>query len=132
MGKSNSGSSHASTVRAHRARRSRDGTAAATQCRVASTMAGKIQRQKLAKGGSRGRYGVSGLSAFRSKSRPARRAPIARNRGADYEKFVELRAEVDALSAEEAKGTLDKATAKELKNLRAKLTLKERKHGGGA
>ena len=63
-------------------------------------MAGKIQRQKLAKGGSRGRYGVSGLSAFRSKSRPARRAPIARNRGADYEKFVELRAEVDALSAE--------------------------------
>jgi hypothetical protein len=45
---------------------------------------------------------------------------------------VELRAEVDALSAEEAKGTLDKATAKELKNLRAKLTLKERKHGGGA
>jgi hypothetical protein len=60
-----------------------------------------------------------------------KRAPIARNRGADYEKFVELRAKVDALSAEEAKGTLGKAEAKELKNLRAKLTLKERKHGGG-
>ena len=70
-------------------------------------MAGKIQRQKLAKGGSRGRYGVSGLSAFRGKSRPARRAPIARNRAADYEKFVELRAEVDALSAEEVQRVQD-------------------------
>jgi len=94
-------------------------------------MAGKIQRQKLAKGGKRGRYGVSGLRAHRGVSRAARRAPIARDRGADYEKFVELREKVDALRAAEAKGALDGARAKELKHLRAKLTLKARKHGGG-
>jgi len=101
-------------------------------------MAGKIQRQKLAKGGHRGRHGLLGLAAPRATSRAVARKSIDRNRGADYAKFERLRADVEALEKEEASGWAGtknaaeaKAKAKELKNLRAKLTLKERKHGGG-
>jgi len=101
-------------------------------------MAGKIQRQKLAKGGHRGRHGLLGLAAPRARSRAVSRKIIDRNRDADYAKCARLRAEVEALEKEEANGWAgtsnaaeEKAKAKTLKNLRAKLTLKERKHGAG-
>lgn len=99
---------------------------------------GKISRQKLPKGGARGRTGLEGARAPRAKSRVPARAPIQRQRERDYDKFRALQEQVAALEASEKSGWLGlaegeaKAKAKELKLLRAKLTLKERKHGGGA
>jgi len=98
---------------------------------------GKISRQKLPKGGSRGRTGLEGARAPRAKSRVPARAPIQRQRDRDYDKFRALAEKVAALekALENREGFASegeaKATAKELKLLRAKLMLKEQKHGGG-
>jgi len=96
---------------------------------------GKIAKQKMPKQGHRGRLGVSGASAHRSKSRERTKPTIQRQRALDYVKFDKLKATIEDLTKLEASDWIGmsapeaKAKAKELKLLRAKLEMKERKRG---